>query len=68
MQRKKNPVFRDMIRISSYIRSENGEFLKDESGKITPYIQEQFRKFSFLKEDSVRKVLDKYLNNIDRGI
>jgi hypothetical protein len=68
MQRKKNPVFRDMIRISSYIRSENGEFLKDESGKITPYIQEQFHKFSFLKEDSVRKVLDKYLNNIDRGI
>jgi hypothetical protein len=68
MQHKKNPVFRDMIRISSYMRSENGDFLKDDSGQTIPYVQRQFNKFSFLKEDSVRKVLDIYLNNIDRGI
>jgi len=68
MQRKKNPVFRDMVRISSYMRSENGDFLKEESGQTIPYIHEQFSKFSFLKEDSVRKVIDTYLNNIDRGI
>jgi len=68
MGHKKNPVFRDMIRVASCIRSENGKFLKDESGQVTPFIQEQFKKFSFLKEESVRKALDNYLNNIDRGI
>lgn len=68
MRRKKDPIFRDMVRVASSIRSESGKFLKDESGQTTPYIQEQFGKFSFLKEDSVRKALDNYLNNIDRGI
>ena len=68
MRHKKSPIFRDMVRVASSIRSENGNFLEDESGPITPHIQEQFNKFSFLKEDSVRRVLDNYLNNIDRGI
>jgi hypothetical protein len=68
MQRKKNPVFRDMIRTASYIRSENGSFLKDDLGQMPPHVQEQFNKFSFLKENSVRKVVDNYLNYIDRGI
>lgn len=68
MARKKNPVFKDMVRVASSIRSEDGKFLKDESGQMTPFIQEQFKKFSFLNEKSVRKALDNYLNNIDRGI
>jgi hypothetical protein len=68
MANKKNPVFRDMVRIASSIRSEDGKFLRDESGQVTPFIQEQFNKFSFLKEDSVRKALNNYLNNIDRGV
>jgi|WetSurMetagenome_2_1015567.scaffolds.fasta_scaffold389485_2 hypothetical protein len=68
MKRIKDPVFRDMIRTASCMRSENGSFLKDKSGKVTPSIQENFKKFSFLKETTVRRTLDKYLNNIDRGI
>lgn len=66
--KKKDPVFRDMIRTASRMRSENGSFLKDDSGNVSSSIQEQFKKFSFLKEDLVRKTLDNYLNNIDRGI
>ena len=67
MSRKKSPIIRDMVRVASSLRSENGNFLKDASGKTVPYIQEQFEKFSFLKEDSVRNVITRYLNNIDRG-
>lgn len=67
MRRKKDPVFRDMIRTASCIRSENGSFLKDESGQMPQSIQENFLKFSFLNENSVRKAIDSYLNNIDRG-
>ena len=66
--KKKDPVFRDMIRTASRMRSENGSFLKDDSGNVSSSIQEKFKKFSFLKEDLVRKTLDNYLNNIDRGI
>jgi len=68
MRRKKDPVFRDMVRTASVIRSENGNFLKDDSGEMSSHIQEQFNKFSFLKEDSVKRALNNYLNNIDRGI
>lgn len=68
MRRKKNPIIRDMIRVASSLRSETGTFLKDDSGQIVPYIQEQFKKFSFLKESSVKNVVIRYLNNIDRGI
>jgi len=68
MRRKKQPIVRDMVRVASCLRSENGDFLKDSSGQTIPYIQEQFKKFSFLKEKSVRNVVTRYLNNIDRGI
>lgn len=68
MRRKKDPIYRDMVRTASSIRSESGKFLKDDSGQMTPFAKEQFSKFSFLKEDSVRKAVDNYLNNIDRGI
>lgn len=68
MRRKKDPVFRDMVRTASVIRSENGNFLKDDSGEMPSHIQEQFKKFSFLKEDSIKRALNNYLNNIDRGI
>lgn len=65
MTRKKDPLFRDMVRVASCIRSEEGKFLKDDSGKKTAYVQEQFKKFSFLKEESIRRALNNYLNNID---
>ena len=65
MSRKKDPLFRDMVRVASCARSEEGKFLRDDSGNMTTYTQEQFNKFSFLKEESVRKALDNYLNNID---
>jgi hypothetical protein len=68
MRRKKDPVFRDMVRTALVIRSENGNFLKDDSGKMSSHIKKQFNKFSFLKEDSIKKALNNYLNNIDRGI
>jgi len=68
MQIKKTPLFKDMVRIASAIRSENGKFLKDASGQTIPAVQEQFKKFSFLKVDTVKNVVNRYLNNIDRGI
>lgn len=68
MRRKKDPLFRDMIRTASAIRSESDNFLKDDSGEMAPHIQEHFNKFSFLKEESVKRALNNYLNNIDRGI
>lgn len=64
---KKDPVFRDMVRVASSIRSENGKFLKDDSGEMTRYARGQFKKFSFLKEASIRRTFENYLNNIDRG-
>jgi hypothetical protein len=68
MANKKSPVFKDMVRVASCMRSENGDFLKDDSGQVIPSINDQFKKFSFLKEDTVRSVVTRYLNNIDRGI
>ena len=65
---KKDPVFRDRVRIASSIRSENGSILTEESGKKTKFAEDKFNEFSFLKESSVKTVIDKYLNNLDRGI
>lgn len=65
---KKNPLFRDMVRMASSIRSEKGDILKDASGKKTAFVDEKFKEFSFLTEGSVKRTLDNYLNNIDRGI
>jgi transcriptional regulator of aromatic amino acid metabolism len=65
MARKKDPFYKDMVRVASIVRSENGEFLRDDSGEMSEHIQEQFKKFSFLNEDSVRRTLNNYLNNID---
>lgn len=65
---KKDPFFRDMVRMASSIRSENGEILKDASGKKTSFVEEKFKEFSFLTDKSVKRTLDNYLNNIDRGI
>ena len=68
MHFKKHPVFKDLVRTASSIRSETGKFLKDDSGNVPNSIKEQFEKFSFLKEDTVRNVVTRYLNNRDRGI
>lgn len=65
MARKKDPFYKDMVRVASIVRSENGKFLRDDSGKMPKHIQEQFKKFSFLNENSVRRALNNYLNNID---
>lgn len=68
MKSKKCPILKDMVRVAAANRLESNDFLKDDTGKTIPYIQEQFTKFSFLKEDSVKNVVFGYLNKIDRGI
>jgi hypothetical protein len=67
MRSKKSPLFKDMVRVASSLRYESGNFLKNDTGQPDSYIQGQFKKFSFLKEDTVREVITGYLNNIDRG-
>ena len=64
---KKDPIFRDMVRIALCNRSENGDFLRDSFNNKKSSINIKFSDFSFLKESLIKKTALSYLNSIDRG-
>ena len=64
---KKDPIFRDMVRVALCSRSENGDFLRDSFRNKKSSYKIKFSKFSFSNEGMIKKVALSYLNNIDRG-
>ena len=64
---KKDPVFRDMVRVALCNRSENGDFLRDSFKNKKSSINVKFSDFSFTNESLIRKTALNYLNSIDRG-
>ena len=64
---KKDPIFRDMVRVALCNRSENVDFLRDSFKNKKSSININFSDFSFSNEARIKRVAFNYLNNIDRG-